>query len=115
MRYLVVYVALSVGMGSCTSLSLEKSIAKKAHDNLALVDRYRQAIQSNDTTTMNRLLADGYMGYGPSVNDSVNKSQALANWQNLMATLYESVEYSRSETLLVTASTGPLKGEWVCN
>ena len=45
---------------------------------------------------MDSLLADNYIGYGPSVGDSVNKEEAISGWKDNMENLYESIEYTRS-------------------
>src|SRR5689334_15674645 len=66
--------------------------------NLEIINKYRQAVESNDVATMDTLLADNYMGYGPSVGDSTTKEQSIANWKQSIASLYESVKYTRSES-----------------
>ena len=43
---------------------------------------------------MDSLLADNYMGYGPSVGDSTNKEEALSSWKYNTENLYESIKYT---------------------
>jgi hypothetical protein len=55
------------------------------------------------------------MGYGPSVNDSINKEGAISSWEFNTANLYESIEYTRHQELAVTIEEGRAKGDWVLN
>jgi hypothetical protein len=71
---------------------------------------------TNDPAVMDSLLADNYMGYGPSVGDSINKADALANWKYNAANLYESYEYTRSQSIAVSVKEGEDgAGDWVSN
>jgi len=84
-------------------------------ENIAVVEKYLAAVQSNDVETMGSLLADNYIGYGPSIGDSINKENALANWVSNAENLYESLDYSMSEKIATTVAEGPAKGDWVSN
>ena len=59
---------------------------------------------------MDSLLADNYIGYGPSVGDSINKEEAILNWKDNAENLYESFEYTRHKELAVTVKEGEAKG-----
>lgn len=88
---------------------------KPALQNEELIKKYVLAVEQNDTATMESLLADHYVGYGPSVNDSVDKAAAIANWKHNVENLYESIHYSKSRVLSVNVPDGENKGEWVSN
>ena len=84
-------------------------------ENVELVDRYVEAVESLDFETMDELLADDYYGFGPSYGDSIKKPEALANLKNNFENLYESIHYERSRNLAVTVPDGPDQGDWVSN
>ena len=83
--------------------------------NVAVVEKYIQAVESEDYEAMASLLADDYLGLGPSISDSVGRSLALENWQENIANLYEKIEYQRSQIAPVTIATGDNQGSWVAN
>ena len=83
--------------------------------NTALVEKYVQSVEDLDYTTMESILADNYIGHGPSVNDSIGKEQTLENWKNNIETLYESIDYNKSRNIAVIVDSGENKGEWVSN
>jgi len=88
---------------------------KTAASNTALIEKYVQAVEDNDTATMESLMDDNYWGFGPSVGDSINKTGAIANWKNNVENLYESITYSKSRNISVNIPDGENKGEWVSN
>ena len=47
-------------------------------DNISVVQKYVQAVESKNADAMAALLSDDYMGYGPSFSDSINKADAIA-------------------------------------
>jgi len=83
--------------------------------NVAVVEKYIQAVESEDYETMASLLDDNYLGLGPSVYDSIGRSDALASWQENTANLYEKIEYQRSQIAPVNIATGDNQGAWVAN
>lgn len=83
--------------------------------NEELIKKYVTAVEMNDGATMESLLAENYMGFGPSAKDSINKVDAISNWQYNMENLYESIKYDRSRVLSVKVPDGENKGEWVSN
>ena len=84
-------------------------------ENEALVNKYVEAVENIDTTTMESLLADNYEGFGPSSNDKIDKKGALTSWKENVENLYESIHYSKSRIMSVNVPDGENKGEWVSN
>lgn len=115
MRRLFLFAAISFSIAACNSSENKPATSDKSAENLAIADKYRHAVESKDVTIMDSLLAENYIGYGPSVGDSVTKAQAIDNWKTEVANLYESIEYTRSQTLPVTVPDGPVAGDWVSN
>jgi ketosteroid isomerase-like protein len=112
MKQLILLLAVSVSFFSCTP-----STDKTKSDNLALAKRYVEAVETDNYAAMDSLLADNYMGYGPSVGDSTNKADALKNWKYNAENLYESIKYTRYQNIAVT-TTGADEadpGDWVSN
>lgn len=87
----------------------------KSEANLALVEKYVDAVENLDYSFMETALDDNYMGYGPSHTDSIGKELAIANWKNNIENLYKSVTYNKSRNLANFISDGPNAGEWVSN
>jgi len=77
--------------------------------NEELVKKYVNAVQTNDAANMESLLADDYIGLGPSANDSINKPDAISNWKFNMENLYESIHYDKSRTIAVTVQMVRIK------
>jgi ketosteroid isomerase-like protein len=112
MKQLIIYTSFILFLFSCkTSEDNNKA------ENLALANKYMQAVEANDIAAMSNLLADNYKGYGPSDGDSTNKEDAIRNWKYNAENLYESVKYSRHQNIAVTVKEGEeaLPGEWVSN
>lgn len=84
-------------------------------ENEGLINKYVIAVEQNDVATMESLLAEDYVGLGPSVNDSINKKGVIDNWQYNMTNLYESIHYQKSRIISVNVPDGENKGEWVSN
>lgn len=103
---LAVAVLLLVG---CTGNERRKIEA----DNIAVIEQYIHAVQFKDTHTMAKLLADDYIGYGPAVTDSINKEQAITNWQFVVENLYEKIEYTRTVNIAASVYDGPYPGNYV--
>src|ERR1700712_1877136 len=66
---------------------------KKSAENLALVNKFFTAVESLDTAAMSAVLADDYKGYGPSIGDSLGKSEILENWKYNFDHYYASIKY----------------------
>ena len=110
MKQLLIFSAISISLFSCTADS-----GKKEGENLAIAKKYMEAVETKNAATMDSLLADNYMGYGPSVGDSTNKADALKSWKYNAENLYESVQYTRHKELAVTVKEGEGAGDWVLN
>jgi len=110
MKQLILIAIVSIGLWSCKASSENTEKA-----NLAIAEKYREAVETNNTTLMDSLLAENYMGYGPSVNDSTNKKDAINSWKYNAENLYESVKYTRHKELAVTVKEGEAMGNWVLN
>jgi len=107
---MIVLALICLSFFACTS-----SADKKEKANLAIAQKYMQAVETKNVALMDSLLADNYIGYGPSVGDSINKEEALASWKYNSENLYESIEYTRHQDLAVTVKEGRAKGDWVLN
>ena len=83
--------------------------------NIAVVEKYIQAVESQDYDAMTALLDESYLGLGPSIYDSIGKDAALAAWKENIEILYKDIKYKRSQIAPVVISTGPNKGNWVAN
>jgi limonene-1,2-epoxide hydrolase len=110
MKQLIVLALISLSLFACTS-----SADKKEKANLAIAQKYMQAVETKNVALMDSLLADNYIGYGPSVGDSTNKQQAILNWKDNVENLYESIKYTRHKELAVTVKEGGAIGDWVLN
>jgi hypothetical protein len=107
---------LFLGFVLLTLVACTNSNKKQNSDNVAVVEKYKAAVEANNLAVMDSLLADNYMGYGPSVSDSTNKAGALENWKNNAANLYESIQFSQVQNLPVTIeenTDGMAPGNWV--
>ena len=110
MKQLILVATICISLFACKS-----SADKKERDNLAIAKKYLVAVETKNVQLMDSLLADNYIGYGPSVGDSINKEEALSSWKYNSENLYESIEYTRHQDLAVTVKEGRAKGDWVLN
>jgi hypothetical protein len=109
MKKIIFTLLLLTIMSACTSTD------KKEESNTALIEKYVQAVENNDTATMESLMDDNYWGFGPSAGDSINKAGAITNWKNNIENLYESITYKKSKNISVNIQEGVNNGEWVSN
>lgn len=110
MKNLILAIMLPLCLVACQS-----DLAQKDEENLKLVTSYVEAVEKMDFDAMGNFLDEKYMGLGPSYGDTIYKAQAVENWKNNVATLYEKIKYNRSKMAPVTIADGPNKGEWVVN
>jgi len=110
MKQLIVLAIIGIVLAGCTS-----SAEKKERENLAIAQKYMKAVETKNISVIDSLLADNYMGYGPSIGDSINKEGAILNTKYLMENWYESFEYTRHQEVAVTLKEGVAKGDWVLN
>jgi len=107
MKKLIIILLASVFLFGCESQQ------KSSDKNLALVEKYINAVESKNFEIMSSLLDDHYIGFGPSINDSIGKEEALANWKTNMDQLYDNIEYQKSRNVAITITKGDNQGEWV--
>src|SRR4051812_7179794 len=109
MKQLLIFLCLILFLESCSNSS-DKGVNT---DNIAVIERYAQAVENKNVDSMSALLADDYIGYGPSITDSINKADAIANWKNLVANLYNTIEFTRTVHLAAKVTEGPRPGDYV--
>lgn len=110
MKQLLSLIAISIGLFSCNAGGRNTEKA-----NLELAKKFMEAVEGKNVAGMDSLLSANYVGYGPSVSDSVNKEQALETWKFSAENLYESYQYTRHKELAVTVTEGAGQGDWVLN
>lgn len=112
MRTLPLLLFISIFLTSCSSNNEEqqKRIEK---ENIAVIEKYIRAVESNDLKTMTELLADNYVGYGPSFYDSINKAQAIENWKDAAENIYDKIKYTRTVNIAKKIEDGPHPGNFV--
>jgi hypothetical protein len=72
-----------------------------------------EAVEQRDNVIMERLLSDDYVGYGPAINHSIGKQEAIANWLENAESLYEKIEHTESHLAGFTIEEGENQGNWV--
>lgn len=110
MKQIIILVIAGICLAACTSPA-----EKKEKENLAIARKYMKAVETKNISVIDSLLADNYMGYGPSIGDSINKEGAVLNTKFLMDNLYETFEYTRHVEVAVTVKEGKAAGDWVLN
>jgi len=108
MKYITPILGLSLFLAACSG-----SGEQTGKENIAVIEKYIHAVETKDTQTMSDLLADNYIGYGPSFSDSTNKEQAIANWKDLAENLYDKIEYKRTVNIAAKVTDGPNPGNFV--
>ncbi len=88
---------------------------KTKQENIAIVEKYIKSVENKDYKTMEDLLSDDYMGYGPGFSDSINKPDAIQNYKNVAENLYEKLSYTRSLNIAAEVKEGPRPGNFVSN
>lgn len=106
MRY-VIFILFSILVFSCDKNT------KIHQDNISIVEQYVQAVEERDNVIMERLLSDDYVGYGPSINHSIGKQEAIANWLENAESLYEKIEHTKAYRAGFTIEDGENQGNWV--
>lgn len=110
MKYGVILIALMIGFSACTNKTTQPD-----QENIQLVKNYIKAVEHLDFEAMAAYLDDDYLGMGPSYGDSINKTDAVANWSWSVEYLYEKIKYDRSRFAAVTIPDGDNAGHWVAN
>ena len=83
--------------------------------NIALIEKYVQSVENQDFEGISSVLADDYLGLGPSFGDSIRKPAALENWKDNITNLYESIKYNKSRNAAFTITEGDNQGDWISN
>lgn len=109
MKKIIFFILFAIILGSCSS------IEDKSEKNIAVIERYVQAVENLDFEIMGEMLDDSYLGIGPSYGDSIDKAGAIVNWKFNVENLYKSINYSKSKSIAITIESGENKGEWVSN
>lgn len=86
-----------------------------AKKNETLIEDYVNAVQNLDYDLMRTYLSEDYMGYGPSMNDSISRDAAVSSWKENVSKLYEKIDYKQSRVIGVSVKDGDNKGDWVSN
>ena len=84
-------------------------------NNAAIIENYVHAVEAGNYDSMALFIADNYMGYGPSIDDSTNKTDGLKSWKYNLENVYGKIEYTKSRIIAVTMPDGPNAGEWVAH
>ena len=110
MKQILFLILTSISLYSC-----KEDTDKKVTEHIAIAKKFMKAVESKDVATMDFLLAENYVGYGPSVGDSTNKKDAVDAFKFNSENLYESFEYSMHKEIAVTSTDGEAAGDWVLN
>ncbi len=108
-KIVAIVIATSLFMIGCTNNQKTDTV------NLALIEKYVKSVENLEFETMESILDDNYIGYGPSINDSINKTQTLSNWKFNVENLYEKIKYNKSRNSTVLVPDGDNQGNWVSN
>lgn len=84
-----------------------------AEENIRIVEKYQEALKNHDVEGLKALLAEDYVGYGPSIGDSMKRDDAISNWDYNMQHLFKKLEFKRAENIALTNYQGKEKGLWV--
>ncbi|MCY1719973.1 nuclear transport factor 2 family protein [Prolixibacteraceae bacterium Z1-6] len=83
------------------------------HENLEIVETFQKAFEDHDINAIKSVLADDYVGYGPSLSDSINKDDALLIWEHNLDFMYEKVAMNVEETVGVSNVEAKDGGQWI--
>lgn len=110
MKHIPLICLIALWMAACAGSNDQQKIDA---ENIAVIEKYIKAVETKDTQTMSDLLAENYVGYGPSFSDSTNKVQAIENWKDVAENLYDKIEYTRTVNIAATVKDGPHPGNFV--
>jgi ketosteroid isomerase-like protein len=83
-----------------------------ADSDIKLVEDYLNLLVSGDADKARSLLADNYMGYGPSPADSSNAEQNINSWkENYKTQMNRKIDFQAALTVRILS--GNYKGDWV--
>ena len=107
MKKLFIVLLISIFFIGCSNYQ------KNTEQNVLLIEKYVDAVETENYSLMSSLLDDNYIGLGPSFNDSIGKVEALANWKANMEELYDKIEYQKSRNIAIGITSGENQGDWV--
>ncbi len=112
----IVFLFLAVGQITYSQnkeLSYKDNVVEnpEAEADIKIVSDYVNALVNNEMAKAEKLLAEKYIGYGPAVNDSINKQENINSWnQNHKVRTNQKVGFV-TQTFRVLQ--GNLQGDWV--
>ena len=106
--YIVIMLSM-IAMASCSTGTTESGINT---DILSVGTKFMDAWHDKDTAKLSRLLADDFVGLGPSTGDSMNKGEALAKWKSIMDNL-DAIDVSQNFNAAAKVAEGPNAGDYV--
>ena len=115
MKHAIVFSGIIMALHTftgCASSADDQKLAKEK-ENIAVVEKYIRAVEAKDTKIMTDLLADNYIGFGPSFTDTIDKAGAVENWKLVSEKLYEKIDYQRTVNIAATITDGPYPGDYV--
>jgi len=98
-----------------TTLISCKQKEDHSKENIELIEAYIKSVENLNSDAMDTILADDYIGYGPTYNSSIGKEDAINNWKETSKNLYKSIKYSKNRNIAVSIPDGENKGDWVTN
>lgn len=103
----IMMVLLGIMIISCTDQN------QAIQESLNVVEKFQMAFQDHDIETIKSVLADDYVGYGPSLSDSIRKDDALLIWENNLDYLYDKVEMNVAENVSISNVEAKGGGLWI--
>ena len=107
MKHFILTIILGMFLMGCSN--------NNSAENIALIEKYIQSVESQNYEAMEIILDENYLGLGPSYGDSIRKPAALENWKYNIENLYEKIKYNKSRSAAITISDGDNQGEWISN
>jgi len=112
----IVFLFLAVGQITYSQnkeLSYKDNVVEnpEAEVDIKVVSDYVNALVNNEMAKAEQLLTEKYIGYGPAINDSINKQENINSWnQNHKVRTNQKVSFV-TQTFRVLQ--GNLQGDWV--
>ncbi len=82
-----------------------------AEVDIKVVNDYVKALVNNEMDKAEQLLAEKYIGFGPAVNDSINKLESINSWKEIHKVRTNQKVGFVTQTFRVLQ--GNLQGDWV--
>lgn len=117
MKNLLLIASIILVYWSCTAPVSEDAdvsdLPPEGEEQIQLVENYIDALLSKDLTTMESMLSEDYMGYGPAINDSSDRAQTIETWKTNWDSVYTSIEYEIVHRIFTNSGEGRAAGDWV--